>query len=394
MVSKLKKKNPIKLLWVGDSVVASGFSRVTHGILDNLPEGEYDIDVLGINYNGDPHEHDYRIWPAKQGGDMMGFGKINNLVNHIKPDLVVLFNDLWVVAKYHELIKDYEGKIATYFPVDSRGYNLEWVKPLNNFDRVMVYTDFAEGTLREMGFEKHVDIIPHGVNLDKFFPTSQSDSRKKLSGMDDDMFVVFNGNRNQPRKRIDLTVKGFCQFAQDKPDARLYLHMGLLDSGWDLLSLMRRECKKYGLDIAERLIITNPKLSPGNAVTIEHLNVIYNSADVGVNTSLGEGFGLVNFEQAACKVPQIVTNYSANPELYTGRGQLLPIRQHLTQTQINTEGGLVHEDDLAEALDTYYNDRELMAKHAEAMYNFVLQPQFSWKEISKRFDKIFKELIG
>jgi len=387
-------KRKIKLFWVGDAVVASGFATVTHGVLDNISAEEYDINVLGVNYNGDPHDYNYKIWPAKQGGDMMGFGKIKNLVDHIQPDIVVLFNDLWVVSKYHELIEGYEGKVITYFPVDSMGYNLDWVKPLNKFNRVMVYTEFAKRTLREVGFKKRVDIIPHGVNLDKFFPMPKTEARKELNGLEDDMFIVFNGNRNQPRKRIDLTVKGFCQFAEGKPDAKIYLHMGLLDSGWDLLSLMRRECKKYGLDIAERLIITNPKLSPGNAVTIEHLNVIYNCADVGVNTSLGEGWGLVNFEQAACKVPQIVTNYSANPELYTDRGLLLPLRQQLTSIQINTEGGLVHEDDLAEALNTYYYDRELMAKHAEDMYNFVLQPQFSWKEVGKRFDKVFKETIG
>ena len=47
-----------------------------------------------------------------------------------------------------------------------------------------------------------------------------------------DSFIVFNGNRNQPRKRIDITMKGFARFANGKPNnVKLYLHMGVEDAG-------------------------------------------------------------------------------------------------------------------------------------------------------------------
>jgi hypothetical protein len=52
---------------------------------------------------------------------------------------------------------------------------------------------------------------------------------------------VFNGNRNQFRKRIDITISAFAEFAKDKPDAMLYLHMGTKDQGWDVMQLFGRE---------------------------------------------------------------------------------------------------------------------------------------------------------
>jgi len=170
--------------------------------------------------------------------------------------------------------------------------------------------------------------------------------------------------------------------------------MGLVDSGWNIIGLMERECNRHGInDMERRLIITHPDLSPATAVTEEHLNLIYNTADVGLNTSMGESWGLVPFEHAACKVPQIVTDYAASAEVFEDRGILLPIRQQLSALKINTEGGLVHEDDVAEALNTYYYDAELREKHASEMYDYIMQDKFRWANIAKIWDEHLKELI-
>ena len=96
---------------------------------------------------------------------------------------------------------------------------------------------------------------------------------------------MLNANRNQPRKRIEITMQGFALFAENKPDnVKLYLHMGSEDMGWNLMSLARR------YDIEGRLIISNTsKETPTDSV--KRLNMIYNACEVGINTSLGEGWG-------------------------------------------------------------------------------------------------------
>ena len=68
----------------------------------------------------------------------------------------------------------------------------------------------------------------------------KKEARKKLK-LDEDLFIVFNGNRNQFRKRIDITCEAFAKFAVGKPEARMYLHMGMKDQGWDIMPLFSRE---------------------------------------------------------------------------------------------------------------------------------------------------------
>jgi glycosyltransferase involved in cell wall biosynthesis len=389
--------NKPTILWVGDAVTQTGFARVTHSVLDPLAEqGEYNIHVLGVNHFGDPYDYGYKIWPARLGGDVLGYNRLPQLINSILPDVVILFNDLWVVNKYIEILleMEYKGKVLTYFPVDSTGYNPDWIRTLYSLEKILVYTEFAKKVLREAGFKGQVDVVPHGINTELFFPIPQAEARNQLAGLHEEDFIVFNGNRNQPRKRIDVTVKAFTQFAKDKPNARLYLHMGMNDLGWDLINLFHREAKRQGIrDSWERLILTNPNLGPSNSVTVETLNIIYNTADVGVNTSLGEGWGLVSFEQSACGVAQIVPNYSACAELYEGRGLTVDPFYSLTAQKINTEGGLVHEDDVANAMDVYYHDENLRLEHAAKMFDYIKGPEFNWDNIARLWDKHIKEAM-
>jgi len=387
----------IKLLWVGDAIAQTGFARVSHSVLDRLAlTKEFDISVMGINYDGQPHNHPYKIWPARNGGDVLGYKLLGPLVNQLKPDVVILFNDLWVVKDWLETLKEikYTGKKIVYFPVDSRGYQEEWASALYNTDKVLVYTEFAKQVLRETGYKAEINIVPHGIDSDYFYPVNRLEARNTLEGLNEDDFIVFNGNRNQPRKRIDITIKAFCQFAKNKPEARLYLHMGLRDAGWDLISLFQREAKKRNIkDAWQRLILTHANLGPANSVPIETLNTIYNTADIGVNTSLGEGWGLISFEQSACGVPQIVPDYSACKELYEGRGLLVKPRQYLSSLMINTEGGLLHEEDVAEAMQYYYDNPEVREQHASDMYKYISSERFSWDTIATLWEKHIKEVF-
>ena len=62
------------------------------------------------------------------------------------------------------------------------------------------------------------------------------------------------------------------------------------------------------------------------------LNTIYNCADVGVNTCKGEGWGLVNFEHAACRVAQVVPGHTSCKEIFEGYGRLIKCPHIDTET--------------------------------------------------------------
>jgi len=125
------------------------------------------------------------------------------------------------------------------------------------------------------------------------------------------------------------------------------------------------------------------------------LNYIYNACNVGINTSLGEGWGLPNWEHSACGKVQIVPKHSAQAELYkNGRGILLPIDRWLTHIdKINTEGGLVHEDEVAKAMQWAYEHPDKCEKMAQKMTKFMSQEKFDWADIANKFDKVFKSIL-
>ena len=274
----------VKLLWVGDAVASTGFASVTHNVLDNLPKEQYDIDVLGINYYGDPHEYNYRIYPAMIGGDPFGINRLEAIVHDRNPDVILLLNDPWNINQYLERIKNYDGKIVTYFPVDAEEHSFRWFQNFNKVNKICVYTEFGKkvvlGSGSEYTTEEKLTVIPHGTDSRSFFPLDKEESWKMIFPEQDisqylNSFVVFNGNRNQPRKRIDITMWAFKEFQKDKDDVKLYLHMGTQDAGFDIIELALR----YGFP--HKLVITAN--TPGiPSVSKERLNIIYNSADIGI----------------------------------------------------------------------------------------------------------------
>lgn len=377
----------MKILWCGDGGVASGFARVNHSIIENLPE-TWEIHHLAVNHNGDPYEtkKNHKLYPARLGGDLLGINRLQPLIKALQPDIVFILNDPWVIYDYLTRIP-VECRVVAYTPVDAEYMDAAWVNNIAKINQLVTYTEFGKNEFVKVN--KNFDgikVISHGSDIGKFHPVDKAEAKAKL-GIDSNLFVVFNGNRNQPRKRVDLTIKAFAKFAEDKPDARLYLHMGTVDAGWDVDKL----CKRYG--VLGKLIKTSNNISPSAYVSDEQLNLIYNAADVGINTSMGEGWGLVSTEQACCKVPQIVPDYSATKEIFA-RDEAFHINVERTEPHLGilTEGCIIDVDHAAKLLERVYQNRELAAETAERAYKKFTQEKYTWASVAKEFEKVFMEV--
>ena len=100
----------------------------------------------------------------------------------------------------------------------------------------------------------------------------------------EDSFIVLNANRPDKRKRVDLTIEGFAAFAADKPaNVRLCLHHAIM--GEPEKNQIRALVERCALQ--ERLYL-NPLT--GGVVDDDALNLLYNACDVGITTSMGEGY--------------------------------------------------------------------------------------------------------
>ena len=401
---KVEKK---KILWISDAVATTGFARVAHSIITKLPRTKYDVHQLGVNYMGDPHEFNYSIYPALIGGDVYGVNRLESMIKGIKPDLIFILNDPWIIDIYlKELIakKLTDTPVVVYFPVDAREHNPEWFKQFHLVYKTCVYTQFAKKVMMDTGVftdENDIEVVPHGVDLSRFYPIKDRDKisgremavRELLPWKQDptflNSFIVLNANRNQPRKRIDLTLRAFAEFSKDKPNnTRLYCHMGVTDAGNNILVL----AKRYGID--NKLILSaKTNIIPG--VSDDRLNMIYNACDVGINTSMGEGWGLTNFEHAATKRTQIVPRHSACEEIWKDSAIFIETIADFTYDRIDTLARIPDFNSIVASLEAAYEmwSGGTLKEYDEKAYEVVTRPEYNWKNIARTFDEVFTKVL-
>lgn len=388
-----------KLLWVGDIVAMTGFARVTENVLERIRD-EYDIYVLGNNWWGDPTplQKYYTMYPSSNRFQQAPFGeeRIREVVETIRPDIVFTINDIWIINTQYNQIRDLKPqlgfKFVGYFPMDSYGWHGAISDTANEWDAVICYTEFGAYEALKGGIQKPIHVIPHGVTEGQFYPIDKKEARRQL-GLDEDLFIVFNGNRNQFRKRIDITINAFAKFAKGRPDTKLYLHMGQKDQGWDVMPLFHREMARQGLDPNGRIIMTTNTASPPN-VPVDLLNTIYNAVDVGVNTCKGEGWGLVNFEHGACRVAQIVPDHTSCKEIFEGYAKLIRCDHIDVDTNYGREMPCPSPDHLAELLAELYENREKLDAVADLCHFRCTDPQFSWDTVASKFNGVFQEVLN
>jgi glycosyltransferase involved in cell wall biosynthesis len=388
-----------KLLWCGDIVAMTGFARVTENVISRL-KNDFEIIVLGNNWWGDPTplQTEYKMYPSSNRHQTAPFGeqRIREIVEREQPDVVFTINDMWIINEQYRQIEDLHKqgkfKFVGYAPMDSYGWIGCLADTANDWDAIISYTEFGAYEFVKGGIHKPIAVIPHGVTPGQFYPMDRNECRRKL-GLDEDLFIVFNGNRNQFRKRQDITIQAFAKFAVGKPEARLYLHMGLKDQGWDVMNVFAREMSKVGLDPNGRIIMTTQTDGPPN-VSVEMLNIIYNACDVGVNTCKGEGWGLVNFEHAACGVPQVVPDHTSCKEIFEGYGELIRCDHVDVDTNYAREMPCPSSDHLAEILNELYQDQSTREWVGQRCQERVTDPQFSWDTVASQFGGIFEEVLS
>jgi D-inositol-3-phosphate glycosyltransferase len=402
----------VRLIAIGYHIAGTGLTRVMHSVMRRLAD-RHEIHYLGIGYSGDRvQERGLTIYPTNpKGGDVFAAFQAMRLIDEVQPSLIFILHDIWLFDYYLRLFGPYRNRlrIAAYIPLDGKIVNEANAASLEHADRVIAYTEFGraqfEGAFRRLS-EKDasrrfpaVDIIPHGVDRDRFFPFSElkqasfaskgrAFAKRHVFRWSDagESFVVLNASRPDKRKRVDLTVKGFAQFAAGKPaNVRLCLHHAIMDeaSERELRSLIQ-QC-----GIEDRVSL-NPL---GNGVaTDEDLNLLYNACDVGINTSMGEGWGLVTIEHGATGAPQVVPDHTACAELWRGRGELIPTaRSYIPEFSV-LEMGEVSPDGVAGALESLYRNPVRRQELASAAVAFARTPALSWDVITRQFDDLFVAL--
>jgi glycosyltransferase involved in cell wall biosynthesis len=363
-----------RLLAVGPALDQSSYARVVHSTLAAWPEG-WEIRQIAVNHRGGPADAGWRILPNPNIGDRYAIEQIAPAVSSWAPDAIFVFNSFLSLPRYWRLpslLGDRRPLLVAQCPMLGEAVDAHLVGRLAFFDCVVVLSEVVrrhmaqcfETCLRDGSIDRIpiLAVIPHGIDAAVFHPTGDRQaSRNRIAALRElppDSFIVLNANRNEPRKRIDITREGFARFAADKP-ANVFLH---LHDG-------------RGLDDAE-------------------LNHLYNACDVGLNTASAEGWGMISFEHAATGAAQIVPGGWVCGETWGENAELLDVAAEPDDGSRYTRAMTPSAQSVADALERLYRDPEHRAVMAGRAMAFANRPEFQWKGVAARWDALLRELCA
>lgn len=237
--------------------------------------------------------------------------------NPDNPAHVIVLFDAWTMPR-----EMYDGvpvsiwTMVDHQPIPPKVLNvLQWpnVTPI-------AVTKFGLEQMQRAGLT-NARYIPMAIDTNLYQPTETFDGKtgREIMGMpDDDLFIVSAINANKAggaggihRKAWAENLLAFSIFAQDKPDARLYLHTERFGNHGGLaLDVL---LKVVGLKPEQYRFVNQHAMH--NGIPNEAMAAIYTATDVLLAATLGEGFGLTLLEAQSCGTVAIANNFTAQPEL-------------------------------------------------------------------------------
>jgi glycosyltransferase involved in cell wall biosynthesis len=365
------------------------------------------VSILGLGYKGPAVWDGASVYPDAFDFETGVWTGLQSLAGTIQPDVVLLYSELSTQAGLltHLAPLDLQAKVICYTAVEAAVVDEEMMAILDAADCCVFFSEFAREQAARSIPRPKLRVIPHGVDTGTFHPLGGSQDcgseverrraarcalfpeRPELL----DAFIVLNANRPWLRKRIDLTVEGFAMFARGKPaSVKLFLHQPLTSeferqSMQDLLKLFRVE---------DRVILGGAALKE-SPLSGKQLNLLYNACDVGLNTAMGEGWGLVSFEHAATGAAQIVPGYGTCAEVW--RGAAVPLESEGEDVFLfagHYSMNIVSPEQVAAKLESLYGDDEYRREIAAAGYRNATRPEYRWSNIAEQWDGLFQTVLG
>lgn len=410
---------PLKILFASTCFYSTnGYSKIGYELLTRLAMRK-DVEVIhwGFqNFQTTQTHMKEREYPANiqfvdcwanedksKGGMGFGFEQITEYVDLSKPDVICIYNDPVVISNILAKLKDAKHKnfkMVLYLDQVYLSLKKEFIARFNesNVDFVICFTPYWEQIVKEQGLKKPTDFLQHGFNPMLHYPAPKKLARMHF-GLKQDDFIVINTTRNQPRKRLDVMMIAWAEFVSKHKDDPVKLLIGThpTQGAWNLLEIYDRELRVRGMTFEEGMkhviLIDNPQ-----QLTDEDMNILYNTADVGLNTCQGAGFELTTFEHAGMGVPQIAP-FIGGIRDFLDENMSIPVKPCMeVYTDTSSDGSpgcaeVVHPNDIVAALERYYGDPELRKTHGERGREKIIA-NYSWDKLADKLYDIFIRVAG
>jgi len=421
-----KSPKKIRVLFCGTHPQQyNGYSKVVNEMAKRIAKKEdIDLTIYGFQNFQQTRTHREPIEGVKVHSALDseepkrgGFGEkeVGAYLKANPQDVVIIYNDMAVTtllaANIVETFKETQSKefaLVSYIDQVYLNQKRKYIKLLNDhFQHIIAFTDYWGKIVREQGIDEKIpiDVFPHGFDPDLFYPISKKLARIYFQ-VPQDAFVVLNMNRNQPRKRWDHCIMAYAevvkkhqQLMKAHPERKYkpikFLIGTALNACWELPELFLRELKKRGLkeELVNDYLVA---ISKPQQLTDKEVNIVYNAADIGVNTCDGEGYGLCNFEMAAVGNPQVVPKLGGFREFFNDQNALLVDTKwnYVVSNDRDAVGGEAEcsdPADFANAIWKYYQNPSLMKKHGKKAREDILT-NYHWDDVVNHFHRVIHKI--
>jgi glycosyltransferase involved in cell wall biosynthesis len=402
------------LLAASSNFITNGYSIVAYSLAKHLAtKKDIELTYYGFQYfqKNPAHEKERELPSNVQIYDCFenenpkglgfGFDQFADFVTMNKPDVIIIYNDMVVVANLLEKLTKVQNKnfkVIVYIDQVYLYQKKHYIELLNaHADYVLCFTPYWEDIARGLGIKRPTGFLQHGFDPMTHYPVPQNICRDYYNLKQDD-FIVLSLNRNQPRKRYDILLQTWAEFVSRHLEEPVKLLIATaLNGGWSIIEVYERELWKRGITLEQGLkhviFIDNPQ-----NVLDEEINILMNLGDINLTEMDGEGWGLTNYQSAALGKPQ-VTSYVGGIKDFFTRDNSMILEPKMTfyidqsRDSVGGEAELVDYRDAVEALEAYYADPDLRKLHGDRCRKGILE-KYQWPVLGDKLYNIIKEVAA
>ena len=336
-----------------------------------------------IEWNGIP------VYPNNH--EDYGIRYAERTYQHFKADIIITLVDIWILRDMPNTpgaLKWFPWVPIDHEPMPPNVYHV--LTTHEGIYKPIAMSQFGKREMERLGIDCFY--VPHMIDCQLFQPNAEirQEHRKHL-GWTDKFVIGSVGTNIRERKNWTAMFLALQKFHKLHDDVVMYCHTDPIESrGRDLQALR------------ESLMIQDITFFPGitemkvTGISEETMVNMYNSLDIYLQPSKGEGFGIPIIEAQSCGVPAIIANNTAQPEL-CGGGWILKDMRPEWDEQSSWEGA-ANPDEIVMCLEEAYQEkksgklaeRKIAARNKAIEYDYRVVMEKYWKPVLAEIEGLIK----